>query len=210
MNKSKLAVVAAFSVPVIAISAYCGNKILNPEQPKITPDSYKLSDADRALSESDHVWGAAPQSACDALSVAHIYTTGYTLIDPKTNLYGCSTPEIDIPEQKTKKTIQYLVTGFNDKATNIKLVMRISGDQDTEEAKVAKKSWAVYSAVLAQTVFSQQLTEEEMQRMATIKKGQEYSRNHNLQLVSEAKYSSINNVGVYTYEIRGLPVLNGD
>ena len=87
--------------------------------------------------------------------------------------------------------------------------MKITGDQNTAEALVAKKSWAVYSAVLAQTVFSQQLSEEEMQRLANINAGKEYSRNHNLQLVSNAKYSEVNNVGVYTYEIRGLPVLNG-
>ena len=48
-----------------------------------------------------------------------------------------------------------------------------------------------------------------MQRLANINAGKEYSRNHNLQLVSNAKYSEVNNVGVYTYEIRGLPVLNG-
>lgn len=209
MNKSKLALATAIAVPVIAISVYCGNEILNPDKPVITPDTYKLSPAERPLSESDRVWGAAPQSACDALANAHIYTTGYALIDPETNLYGCSTSEIDIPNQKEKKTLQYQVTGFNDKATNIKLVMKITGDQNTAEALVAKKSWAVYSAVLAQTVFSQQLSEEEMQRLANIKAGKEYSRNHNLQLVSNAKYSEVNNVGVYTYEIRGLPVLNG-
>src|SRR5690606_13082668 len=108
------------------------------------------------------------------------------------NLYGCSTSEIDIPNQKEKKTLQYQVTGFNDKATNIKLVMKITGDQNTAEALVAKKSWAVYSAVLAQTVFSQQLSEEEMQQLANINAGKEYSRNHNLQLVSNAKYSEVN------------------
>lgn len=210
MNKTKIGLIALIAAPVVAITVYCGNKIINPAKPVITPDSYKLSASVRPLKQSDRVWGAAPQSACDALANAHIYTTGYSLIDPKTNLFGCSTSEIEIPDQKEKKTLQYLVTGFDDKATNIKLIMKIAGDQMTQEALVAKKSWAVYSAVLAETVFSQQLGEEDMQKMASIRGGQEYSRNHDLKLVSEAKFKNVNNVGVYTYEIRGLPVLNGD
>lgn len=153
--------------------------------------------------------GAAPASACAALENVNVITSPYALIDSDKKLYGCNTSEIEIPNQKDKKTLQYIVTGFSDKATNIKIVMRIAGSQATDEAIVAKKSWAIYSAVLTQTVFSQQLTEQEMQQLSTLKKGESFKRNFNLQLISDASFKEENKVGIYTYEIRGLPVLNG-
>lgn len=208
-NNKKWAIITAIGVPVIAITGYCGYQIFSEKKPNYTPESFKTTVENRPWSESDRVWGAPPNSACGALNNANLITSPYGLIDPKTKVYGCSTAEIEIPNQKAKKTMQYLVTGFADKATNIKLVMKIEGDQVTKEAIAARKSWAVYSAVLAQTVFSQQLSEPEMQELANLTKDSEYSRNYNLQLISNGKYVHKNNVGIYIYEIRGLPVLNG-
>ena len=209
-NSKKWMAVVAVSIPVLAITGYCGYEIFRDKQPTITPDSFKVSASERVLSESDRVWGAAPNSACAALNNANLITTPYSLIDPEKKLYGCSTSEIEIPNQKAKKTMQYKVTGFSDKATNIKLIMKIEGDQMTNEAIAARKSWAVYSALLAQTVFSQQFSEQELQELASLKVNQRYSRNYNLQLVSSGEFQEINNTGIYTYEIRGLPVLNGE
>lgn len=208
-NKKHWAIITAVGVPIIALTGYCGYQIFSDKKPVYTQDSFKVSAAERPLSESDRVWGAAPNSACSALNNANIITSPYGLIDPPKNVYGCSTAEIEIPNQKAKKTMQYLVTGFADKATNIRLVMKIEGNQTTNEAVAARKSWAVYSALLAQTVFSQQLSEPEMQQLANLKEGEEYSRNYNLQLISNGEYVQKDNVGIYTYEIRGLPVLNG-
>ena len=208
-SKKNWAIITVVGVPIIALTGYCGYQIFSDKEPVYTQDSFKVSAAERPLSESDRVWGAAPNSACGALSNANIITSPYGLIDPLRNMYGCSTAEIEVPNQKAKKTMQYLVTGFADKATNIKLVMKIEGKQTTNEAIAARKSWAVYSALLAQTVFSQQLSEPEMQELANLKEGEEYSRNYNLQLISNGEYVQKDNVGIYTYEIRGLPVLNG-
>lgn len=208
-NKKNWAIITAVGVPIIALTGYCGYQIFSDKEPIYTQDSFKVSASERPLSESDRVWGAAPNSACAALNNANIITSPYGLIDPANNVYGCSTAEIEIPNQKAKKTMQYLVTGFADKATSIRLVMKIEGKQATKEAIAARKSWAVYSALLAQTVFSQQLSEQEMQQLANLKEGEEYSRNYNLQLISNGEYVQKDNVGIYTYEIRGLPVLNG-
>lgn len=208
VSKKNWGIAGFITVPVLALTVYCGYEIFREKQPLITPESFKSASV-QSLGESDRVWGAAPNSACGALNNANLITSPYSLIDPTANLYGCSTSEIEIPNQKAKKTMQYLVTGFSNKATNIKLVLKIEGNQSSAEAIAARKSWAVYSALLAQTVFSQLLTEQEMQQLANIEKGKKYSRNYNLQLVSSGEYTQENKIGVYTYEIRGLPVLNG-
>lgn len=208
-DKKKWAVITAVGLPIFALTGYCGYQIFSDKKPLYTPDTFKVSSAERPMSESDRVWGASPNSACAALNNANIITAPYGLIDPVKKVYGCSTAEIEVPNQKAKKTMQYLVTGFADKATNIKLVMKIEGEQATNEAIAARKSWAVYSALLAQTVFSQQLSEPEMQQLANLKVGEKYSRNYNLQLISNGEFTQKDNVGIYTFEIRGLPVLNG-
>lgn len=206
----KIVIVSTVGIPVIIFTVFCGYKIYLTGKPLKDTTSINTQNLKRPVSESDRVWGAIPSSACAALANANVVTTPYTLLDAEKNLYGCSTSEIEIPNQKSKKTLQYSVTGFNDKATNIKLVMQIVGSQVTEEAVVAKKSWAIYSAVLAQTVFSQQLSEDEMQKMVQLKNGENFKKNYNFQLISDAKFEQKKNVGVYTYEIRGLPVLNGE
>jgi hypothetical protein len=207
-SKKKWAIVSLVGFPVVALTIYCGYQIANTGKPVSTSNAH-LKPVERPLTESDRVWGATPSSACAALQNANVVTTAYSLIDAEKNLYGCATSEIEIPDQKNKKTLQYTVTGFSDKATNIKLVMRIGGDQTTNDAIVAKKTWAIYSAVLAQTVFSEQLNENDMQELANLKEGVGFKRNYKLKLISDAHYEKINKVGVYTYEIRGLPVLDG-
>ena len=215
-SKKQWAIVGVVGIPVIALTIYCGYQIANTGKP-VSGSNAHLTPVERPLTESDRVWGATPSSACAALQNANVVTTSYSLIDADKNLYGCTTSEIEIPDQKNKKTLQYTVTGFSDKATNIKLVMRIGGDQTTNEAIVAKKTWAIYSAILAQTVFSEQLNEHDMQELANLKEGSslnstvyvEGPNNFKLKLISDAHYEKINKVGVYTYEIRGLPVLDG-
>lgn len=203
----KVAIACGIAIPVIGFTTYCGVKIFHTGN---STNHQSQQFVQKKLSESDRVWGAIPSSACAALANANVITTPYSLIDAKKKLYGCTTTEIEIPNQKNKKTLQYTVTGFNDKATSIKLVMRITGNQNTDEAVMAKKSWAIYSAVLAQTVFSQQLSEDEMQKMVQLSDGESIKKNYNLQLVSDAQYLKEKNIGIYTYEIRGLPVLTGE
>ena len=207
-SKKQWAIVGVVGIPVVALTIYCGFQIANTGKP-ISDSKAHIAPVERPLTESDRVWGATPSSACAALQNANVVTTSYALIDADKNLYGCTTSEIEIPEKKIKKTLQYNVTGFSDKATNIKLVMRISGDQASNEAIVARKTWAIYSAILAQTVFSEQLNEQDMQELANLKEGGEFKRNYKLKLISDAHYEKVNKVGVYTYEIRGLPVLDG-
>lgn len=208
LKRKQVAIISVIAVPVLAMTGYCGYLISNTGK-SVAKADVDMPSIERPLSDSDRVWGASPVSACKALENANIITSDYVIAIPDKKLYGCKTSEIEIPDQKAKKTIQYVVTGFSDKATNIKLILKINGDQSTKESIVAKKTWAIYSAVLAETVFSQQLTEPEMQRLANFKDGDVFKKNHNLQLISDVHYEKIKNVGIYTYQIRGLPVLNG-
>lgn len=209
MTRSQLIVVIVLPILVIIFCGYCAYKIF--QTGNVEPKAGR-SVTIKPYSKSDAVWGAPPASACSALGNVDVVTTPYTLIDRGNDLYGCSTPEIDIPNQKNKKTLQYVVTGFSDKATNLKLIMRIEGDQSSSDAIVAKKSWAIYAAVLSQTVFAQQMSESDMQSLANLHEGSAFQKNYNLQLISDAKYLNDHKkgVGVYTYEIRGLPVLSGE
>ena len=70
-SKKNWAIITVVGVPIIALTGYCGYQIFSDKEPVYTQDSFKVS-AERPLSESDRVWGAAPNSACGALSNANI------------------------------------------------------------------------------------------------------------------------------------------
>lgn len=200
----KLLLLLLVFLVVTFVVIYCFRSIVNTHSNVKKP----YPDVVRKASESDGVWGAVPSSACNALAEGRIYTTGYQPISTGSKEYICSSPKVEFVNTKPIKTMQFTGTGYNDKVTKIVLVMRITGKQDTEDALAAKKSWAIYSALMTKSAFSEILSEEEMQALVNIKPKDQLIKLHDLKLKSKATYHYDGEMGVYTYEILGLPVVN--
>ncbi|NNH78833.1 hypothetical protein HLH17_14505 [Acinetobacter sp. ANC 5380] len=201
-NLSKIIVTSIVGALVAAVTYYCVVKIMHTNEGG-TQITYE-----RPLSESDKIWGATPNSACQALERAYLIPNQYSLIVGTKDSYSCSTAEVGIDGPESKKTMQYSVSGFGDKATNLKLVMKLDGDQNSPDAIAARKAWAIYSALLAESVFSQVMSEDEMQKMAHLSHDQSFAKVYNKQFLAKANAIKGESVSIYTYEIQGLPVIS--
>lgn len=203
-NIIKIVVISIVVALITAIVIYCLVQIFHKDDAAKLPFAYE-----QQLNESDKIWGAVPNSACKALERAYLVTMPYSS-GGKDGTYSCSTPEIGIEGPEDKKTLQYTASGFGDKATNLKLVMKINGNQDSADAIAARKVWTIYSALLAESVFSQVMSEDEMQKLAHLDNGKTFSNVYNTQFLAKASVKKDGLVSVYTYQIQGLPVVSID
>lgn len=202
-NIYKIVVISIAASFVMAIMYYCIKEIINTDA-----KSAQLPFYEHQVTESDKVWGAIPSSACNALSQAYLVASDYTAVDGANDFYKCETSEVDIEGQKERKTLQYSASGFADKATSLQLVMKIVGDQNSDTAMAARKSWAIYSALLSETVFSQVMSEDDMQRLSNLDKKTIFSQVYNQQFVSKANVVSDGFETKYIFNIQGLPVVD--
>lgn len=191
---------------ILAICAYCFYSIYEAKQVKVERQAYHQ----KQIRESDGTWGVEPQVACTVYEEIGLMGLDYKPLLNDPSKYGCNSLTVDIPSKKGKKTLQYRVSGFPQKATHFTLILTIQDDLNSEESIAARKSWAVYAAVLYTQLFGQtvgEFSEIQMQQLADLSPNSPvtYYKDGKLLITADVKVNE--GVGIYTFNIDGLPNL---
>lgn len=191
---------------VVAISGYCFYSIYESKKIKTEHTAFKKKE----IRESDGTWGVVPYQACTVYEDIGLMGLDYKLHDPETNKYACNTSTIDMPSKSGKKTLQYKVSGFAQKATHFSLELNIHDDLNSAESLAARKSWAVYAAVLYTKLFGQavgEFSEAQMQELVGLSANQPISYYKDGKLLITASVKIKDGVGTYIFNIDGMPNL---
>lgn len=189
---------------VLAICAYCFYSIYDAKQVKVE----RQANYQKQVRISDGTWGVEPQVACNVYKEIGLVGMDYKPLLTDPSKYECNSLTVDIPSQKGEKTLQYRASGFPQKATHFTLILTIKDDLNSQESIAARKSWAVYAAVLYTQLFGQTLgefSEVQMQQLADLGPNAPVNYYKDGKLLITANVEVNEGVGIYTFNIDGLP-----
>lgn len=207
MERWKIAVAIIFGLLTLWVIGYCVYSIYQSKQTNVKHEVFQQ----KLKRESDGTWGVVPLDACNVYEDAGLLALGYKLVDVEKNTYGCSSIKAQIPSEKGVISLQYSAKGYAEKATKFKLVMTMAGDLTPEEVLAARKSWAVYSAVLFTNLFGSmvgEFTESEMQELVDITEKSNINYYKDDKLLVSANVRKEGEDQIFTFNIDGLPNLN--
>jgi hypothetical protein len=202
----QITIVIIVSSILLAVCVYCFYSIYAIKKTKVEQQAYQKKE----IRESDGTWGVVPNEACTVYQDIGLMGLGYKVQDTKKNLFACNSPIVDIPSKTGKKTLQYQVSGYPEKATHFSLVLTIKDNLDSAESIAARKSWAIYAAVLYTKLFGQtvgEFSESQMQELVALteKSNVSYYKDGKLLITADVKVKD--GKGTYTFNIDGLPNL---
>lgn len=205
-KKVQITAVIIVGALLLAVCGYCFYTIYTIKQTNVE----QLAFQEKVIRESDGTWGVAPNEACTVYQDIGLMGLDYKMHDPQLKKFGCHSPIVDMPSKNGKKTLQYLVSGYPEKATHFSLVLSINDDINSVESLAARKSWAIYAAVLYTKLFGQtvgEFTESQMQELVdlTEKSNVSYYKDGKLLITADVKVKE--GIGTYTFNIDGLPNL---
>ena len=202
--------IAIVITSVVGVSAYCFHEAYSVQTAKVERHAVKNNIVKR---ESDGTWGVLPADACGALQNIGLVGINYAKNDANSNIYSCQSQAIQIPSTKGEKTVQYAASGFPEKATHFNLKLRIDGNPNDAENIAARKSWAVYSAVILNQLFPELnfiMSDVKMEELASLTAGKkvDYYIDSKLRVTADVVVDKKNGIGIYSFNIDGLPNLS--
>ena len=202
----QIAIVSIMVLVVVAVSAYCFYTIYQTKQINVKQQAYHQ----KMVRESDGTWGVLPKTACTVFEEIGLMGLDYKLYDQAKNLYACNSPVVELPSKTGKKTLQYRVSGYPEKATHFTLVLTVHDNLNSEESIAARKSWAVSAAVLYTNLFGKavgEFSESQMQELVDLTEKSNVSYYKDGKLLITANLDVKDGTGTYTFNIDGLPNL---
>lgn len=202
----QIAIVSIVVLVVVAVAGYCFYTIYQTKQINVKQEAYHQ----KMVRESNGTWGVIPKTACTVFEEIGLMGLDYKLYDLDKKLYACNSPIVELPSKTGKKTLQYKVSGYPDKATHFTLVLTVNDKLNSEESIAARKSWAVSAAVLYTNLFGQavgEFSESQMQELVDLTENSNVSYYKGGKLLITANLDIQEGVGTYTFNINGLPNL---
>lgn len=201
--------IAILVTSVVGVSAFCFHEAYSVQTAKV--ESQKVKKVMKR--ESDGTWGVVPADACGALQNLGLVGINYAKKDENSNIYACQSQAVQIPSTKGEKTVQYMASGFPEKATHFNLKLRIDGNPNDVENIAARKSWAVYSAVILNQLFPELnfiMSDVQMEQLAGITAGKkvDYYIESKLRVTADVVVDKKNGIDIYSFNIDGLPNLS--
>lgn len=206
---AKIVVLTVVLVFTAFITYYCVKNIIDHKRGNSAVQGSAAQQQMRSKSVSSNVWGSYPKEACEAFQQQGLLPYPYKK-DEATGKWICATPDVQIPQTHGNKTLQYQALGSADKVTEYRLVLKLDADKYTSEHEAVKKVWAIYITVLLQQLFGINLSENDMQSLATLEAGKSYSGNYNGKLRFVVKSEKVGNQQVYQFDAYGMPMFNAE